>query len=289
MKRADLRRWAGPLLASLLLMLFVGFAVALPPTAHADTVPYSDSNAVGTIGLCDKTGALVMRGNIHDHPFVVTTVSSEAAPPPYNGKGGKATLLAYQPREGVVPGRWSGDTLTGASEYTNKAHPMAAATFRDFSLADFLDAFPARWDGMIQLRMYLGAPDTPVLNLPYPTTDIKVSGDTWTVVRGGTGDCSVGKAVSNEVAVFGTASPSPSVPTGSTKPGASASSTAQPSTTGSPSSSGSPGAQAAGSSDPTGSDTGSDNHAVILLAGASVVLLALGGIGYSWWRERPPL
>ena len=46
---------------------------------------------------------------------------------------------------------------------------------------------------------------------------------------------------------------------------------------------------AAGSSNQVASEAGSDNHAVILLSGATVVLLALGGIGYSWWRERPPL
>jgi len=275
------------LLSLLLLFTFGGLALAAAPSAHADTVGYSDSSSVGTIGLCDKDGKLVTSGNINDHPFAFTAVSSEAADAPYNGKGGKATLLAYQPREGVIPGRWSGDALTASSTYTNPRHPMSAGTLRDFSLADFMAEFPARWDGLLQLRMYLSAPDAAALKLPYPSTDIRVSGDTWSVVRGGTGDCGAGKATSNEVAIFGTAPPSPTTTAGASGHGATP--TATPGASHAVGSSASPSGAtlAAGSVDPAADTAPVDRHLPIVLGGAFVVLLALAGFGYSSWRERP--
>jgi len=275
------------MLSALLLLAFSGLAIAAPPPAHADTVPYSDSSSIGTIGLCDKNGKLVRSGNIHDHPFAFTAVSSEAAPAPYNGKGGKSTLFAYQPRKDVIPARWSGDALTGSSTYTNVAHPMAAGTLRDFSLADYLGEFPVRWDGLIQLRIYLSAPNASVLKLPYPSTDIQVSGDTWTVVRGGTGDCGAGKATSNEVAIFGTAPPSPTATAGTSGRGGSpsASSGASHTAGSSPLPSGSD--LAAGAVDPASDTAPVDRHLPIVLGGALVVVLALAGFAYSWWRERP--
>ncbi len=277
--------WSGPLAAAVVLSGLVGWTVATMPTARADGVPYTDSNVVGTIGLCGKDGQLVRSGNINDHPFVFTAVSSEAAPSPYDAKGRKATLFAYQPRKDVVPGRWSGDSMTASSEYTNAAHPMTSGTLRDFSLADFLGGFPVRWDGLVQLRVYLGAPDTPIMKLPYPATDIRVSGDTWTVVHGGTGDCSVGKATSSEVAIFGTAPPSPSAGNstgtgGKTSPAPDASSSAGASTRPAD------GTTAAGAVDPMTGEPAVDRHGPIILGGALVVLLVLGWFAFSWWRER---
>jgi len=37
---------------------------------------------------------------------------------------------------------------------------------------------------MIQLRIYLGAPQQPGLTTKYVTADIRVDGQTWTLLRG---------------------------------------------------------------------------------------------------------
>ena len=264
----------------------IGSILWLPASYADESVPYTDSNSVGTIGLCDKAGNTITSGNVHDRPFAFTVVSSAAAPAPYDVKGRKATLFAFQPRKDVVPGRWSGDSLTASSEYSNAKHPMAAGTLRDFSLTDYLESFPVRWDGLVQLRMYLSAPNTSILKLPYPTTDIRVSGDTWTVVRGGTGDCSVGKATSNEVAVFGTAPPTP---TASVNAGGGKTSTAPPASLGvGGSSSSSPNGISADGVTPRVTDAADGNqHQLILFGGVAVVLLAFGSFAFSWWRNRP--
>lgn len=168
------------------------------PAASADTVPYTDMAAHGSVGLCDANGRAVTHGNIHDKPFVWRAVSSTGAPAPYDGDGRKATLVAYQPRSDAYPNQWSGDIMTSSSSYTNPRYPMAQATALDFSLADFLGEFPARWDGYLQLRIYLGAPGQDTLNTSYPATDIKVTGDTWSVVRGASVPCTQGDAKDSE-------------------------------------------------------------------------------------------
>jgi len=174
----------------------------LAPTAWAAvTVPYTDLSSKGTITLCDAKGNAVTAGSIDDKPFVLKASSTVAAPVPYNGKGRTATLVAYQPSKTAYPDQWHGDTLTAASQYTDPQHPMTVATPLDFTLAEYLKEFPARWDGFVQLRMYFGAAGHGVGNDTYPTTDLRIIGHTWIVVRGGTGTCTKGSAVSNEVAI----------------------------------------------------------------------------------------
>jgi hypothetical protein len=159
--------------------------IAVWPAGAASAVPYSDPQASGSITLYDKAGKVVTSGNVHDKPFVWKAVSSRKAPAPYDKSGAKATLLAYQPREGAPAPQWSGDSLTASTAYSDLSKPTVQATATDFSLQDFLDEFPARWDGLIQLRIYFGAPDEPTLTSSYATTDIRISGDKWSVVRAG--------------------------------------------------------------------------------------------------------
>ena len=204
------RRLTRAAVGSAPLLLAVGLAV---PAAHADpALPYTDARAQGTIGLCDSAGHPVTAGNVADLPFVSTVVSSQPAPAKYSVRSGKATLYAFQPRKEVDPGEWSGQQLSGASLFTNSKHPMAAITTGDKVLSDFLFAFPAKWDGLVQLRLYLSAPDQPQYTLRYPTVNLKVTGNTWAVV-GPVSDvsCTVGKAVSVETLLLKPSSfPSPS-------------------------------------------------------------------------------
>jgi hypothetical protein len=171
-------------------------------------LPYSDPAAVGFIGLCDRSGHPVHGGSTSDGPFAWLAVSSVAAPAPYNGAGRTATLLAFQPRQGVDPGQWSGALLTASSRYTNPKHPMAQLTSGDLPLSDYLSTYPVRWDGLIQLRLYLGSPAKATLTRQYAATDIRIKGKRWTVVRGGDVDCKSGSALSLESLL--TPSPGPS-------------------------------------------------------------------------------
>ena len=155
------------------------------------SLPYTDSNAHGSIGLCNKDGKSINHGNLNDIPFVWRAVSSSPAPPPYNGNGRTATLFAFLPWQGHSPELWPGNQLTVSDNYSNPAHPMVQATASDGAqLKEFIQAFPPRLNGLIELRMYLGVPGEPTYKDTYPATDIQVKGDSWTVVRGGDVPCS---------------------------------------------------------------------------------------------------
>lgn len=194
-----------------------------PAAAAAGTVPYTDAQATGYVNLYDKAGKPIRSGNVHDKPFVWAAASSLKAPAPYDGTGRKATLLAFQPRQGAAPGEWSGDQLTGSIAYPDPAQPTVRATADDFSLQDFVDGFPPRWDGMLQLRMYLSAPGQKAQSTGYASTDIKVSGQTWTIVGGGPGAGPGGANIGVAALAAGSASGSPST---SASASASASATA---------------------------------------------------------------
>jgi hypothetical protein len=174
----------------------------------ADSVPYTDPAATGFVGLCDQSDHSIDHGRVDGQPFVWSAVSSVAAPSPYDADGRTATLFAFQPREGLAPSEWSGQLLTASSRYSDVSHPTAVATVADDSLATFIDTFPPQWDGMIELRLFLGAPGEPPLTQQYAATDIQVDGDTWTVVRGGSTPCDSSTAQSIEELVPQGTSPS---------------------------------------------------------------------------------
>jgi hypothetical protein len=180
-----------------------GAAVASPRP------PFTDPSAVGYIGLCNEAGHQITSGNIDTTPFAWRAVSSQAAPAPYNNAWRTAILLAYQPRQGLPPGEWSGDELTASSRYTNPAHPMVAATHGDDSLEDFIQEFHPVWDGYLQLRIYLGTQNAEVYSVQYPGLDIRVTGDTWQAVGGGPVNCHSGTAESLESVVLPKSATSP--------------------------------------------------------------------------------
>ena len=236
----------------------------------AGAVPWTDTAVTGSIGLCDRSGHPVESGSVDTTPFVARAVSSVPAAPPYNKPGRTATLYAFQPRPGVAPGEWSGDMLTASTRYSNPAHPMTEATGADLSLAGFISEFPPDWDGLLQLRMYLSAPDEPAQSLSYASTTIKVNGSTWSVVSGGTGPCTAGTAESLESIVLpskdtkarhsaGPIAPATTGPTAVTK---------QPAAAGSPSpaASSDPGSLDAASTTSSSSGSSSNPLELILIA-----------------------
>lgn len=197
----------------------VSFQVFPAQAAATVTAPYADAQATGYLTLYDKAGKAVKSGSVKDKPFVWKAVSSQAAKAPYNATGHKGTLFAYQPRKGVAPGGWSGDSLTASTAYSDVKHPAAQATAQDFSLQDFLSEFPAQWDGTIELRLYLSAPGVQAQSTGYASTDLKITGDTWVVVGGGPGAGAGGVNIPGKVSGTAGASPAPS---GSGSAGASA-------------------------------------------------------------------
>jgi hypothetical protein len=196
--------------AQLLSAPFTGLTAAASPTA-----PYTDPNAVGSIGLCNQAGQQIFGGSITTQPFAWRAVSTQAAPAPYNNAGRTATLVVYQPLQGLPPGDWSGSQLTSSSSYSNPANPMAAATTADQSLQDIIEAYPPRWDGFLQLRIYLGTVNEQAYTLRYPALNIQVTGTTWRAVGGSPVKCSSGtsESLESEVLPSTTTSPTTSAPT----------------------------------------------------------------------------
>lgn len=174
--------------------------------ASGQRVPFTDHSVVGSIGLCTRSGHEAASGSVNARPFAWRAVSSAPAPDGYGGIGRTATLFAYQPRQGLTPDEWSGSQLTASSRYSNPAHPMAAATRADDSLAQFLEEYPAQWDGMVELRLYLAAPEQEAESQHYPALDIVVTGSKWHAVGERAVHCSSGTAESLETAVRPTAS-----------------------------------------------------------------------------------
>lgn len=293
-----------------------GFLGAASTTAIASSVPYTDARAVGSIGLCNAAGQAVTKGSIRDTPFITTAIDSTAAPAPYNVAGETAALFIYQPRQGVQPSDWYGEQIGATSQSSTPQHPTAALTAGDGALSVPLADYPPKWDGLMQLRVYLGAPNEPTYNSTYDATSIKISGDTWQVVDGAAVSCGDGKSVSLEQ-VYASAYPqltkapssSPGAGGATPKPGSTSGASAQATgaaatdagagasaaaagsagTGGSASAPGSAGASsppavAAGSSSSSGKHGGTS---AILWIVVVVGVLGAGAVAVQWRRSKP--
>jgi hypothetical protein len=246
------------------------------PAAAADQPPYKDPAAVGTITLCDDKGHQVTQGDTRDLPFAFFAISSQPAKGAYAVKQGKATLYAFQARKDVDPGDWSGQQLSGSSFYSTTKHPMAQITTGDHTLSQDVASYPTQWDGFVQLRMYLQAPNQTQYSDTYPTVNLKISGTTWVAVDPGSTSCSAGKARSTETLVL----PASAFP-GPSKAGSAAAPTSSPSGTSTSSSSpASPGGVAAGGDASPAASTGTSSSSTILLG---LLLVAVVGVAVAAW------
>ncbi len=207
----------------------IPFVRGTTPVSAASAVPYTDPAANGYVGLCNQQGQQITSGSTSTAPFAWRAVSSAPAPASYAGPTRTAILMAYQPIQYIAPGDWSGDALTASARYSNPANPMTAATGADESLDGYMIGFQPRWDGFLQLRIYLGAANEQGYSLHYPTLDIKVTGNTWTAVDGGPVNCASGTAVSFESTLLPSSDTSGSTTTTS-RPSA-ATTTSRPGTT----------------------------------------------------------
>ena len=153
-------------------------------------VPYDDPQRAGSITLCSSSGAAVTGGDIGDAPFAAIVVGSTGVPADVDPSRAVGTLFAYQPREGVAASEFSGTAITAADVLADPARPTVVVPEDAWSIGDFVAAFPADLDGYVQLRLYLGTPAAGTLSdRPYDTADLRVRGDRWELVEGGTADC----------------------------------------------------------------------------------------------------
>jgi hypothetical protein len=279
--------------ASLVSRVVAAFAVvvvalvAAPTAAQAADLPYKDPAVTGIIGLCDVNGHNVTSGRTTDKPFFWRAVGSTAASAGYETPGGTAFLAAYQPRQGVDPGAWSGYGLAASARYSNPRHPMSQATPISSPLTSFLDRYPPQWEGLVQLRLILGGTNRSPRIDSYDATDIVVKDGTWRVVRGGTAPCNDGKAVSVSVLlkVPGAAgTPKPGAqsvgPVGPAGP-ATAGSSSTPAAPGSDGSTAQPDVKQAASRTGTGI-AGASLGPLVAAAGGVAVL----GVGIALWARR---
>lgn len=170
--------------------LAVVVALILRPEKGSATVPYDDAQSAGLLTLCSADGKPVTGGSTDDEPFADVVLGATGLPSGLDPDGAVATVFAYQPRAGVATAEYSGTALTAASVVADPAHPGAAVQEDGWSIGDFVEAFPATYDGYVQLRLYLGTSGAGTLTeIPYDTADLEVDGDHWELVRGGDASC----------------------------------------------------------------------------------------------------
>ena len=249
----------------------LALAAKLGPADHGAVasagfhLPYTDPDQAGWLTLCGTNLLPVTQGSITTVPFAWRVVSSVPAPKGYFVKDAKATMFAYQPRPYTPAGAWSGTVMGAASYYSNQAHPMAQFTPIDSPLTQMTKAYPPIWDHLIELRLYLSAPNTPTLTTHYAAADIQVIGLTWRLVAGGNSSCTAGQAVSEEVVV--------GMPGARAKP--------------KPAPGGPVGQRGTGSSHPLGaSGGGSTAGAAIVGIVIAVLVAAAATFGGLWWRRQ---
>jgi hypothetical protein len=177
------------------LVVIVAGVVFWRVNGQDDAVPYDDAQSAGSLTVCSADGKAVTEGKVSDRPFADIVLGETALPSSLDPTGAVATLYAYQPRQGVATSEFSGNALTAANALPDPTRPAAGVTEDAWSIGDFVTAFPANDDGYVQLRLYLGTPQAGTLSDdPYDTADLRVDGDRWELVRGGTASCSDAKS-----------------------------------------------------------------------------------------------
>jgi hypothetical protein len=185
-------------IAAVLVTVLVVAVVVVLWRAHTkdEKVPYDDPQAAGLLTLCSKAGKAVTSGKVTDRPFADVVLGETGLPSGAHPEGAVATLFAYQPRAGVEPSEFSGSPMTASTTLTDTQKPVADVTADDWSVGDFVTAYPATDDGYVQLRLILGtAQEGTLTESSYDTADLRVDGGSWELVRGGHASCADAKAL----------------------------------------------------------------------------------------------
>jgi hypothetical protein len=262
--------------------------------ASSSSVPFNDASIHGTLTFCSRTGQPMTSGSLTTAPFAWKTVSSVPAPAGYQNQDSRATLYAYQPIQFVDPGDWSGEQLTGSSSYTNVDHPVDQATNADQPLLGFTQAYPAHWQGLIEIRMFFSRVNYPAYTTTYPAAILRISANSWTMVQGGGSSCGLGQGKSDEskllpkkvlkkqqqVIPAGDSSTAPSTTASSGSGGGSSNG----------SNSGSAGAGSGAGSAAAGNSSSSSGLSMAAKTGIALAVIAVIGLlmAVVGWRRRRP-
>jgi hypothetical protein len=274
--------------------LTVGLSAAAPLAAAsassgATKVPFTDTNIDGWLSFCSRNDQPITSGSLYAAPFVWKTISSSKAPAGYADYKGRAALWAYQPIQYVNPGDWSGSLLTAGTEFSNPNHPVAQATDADVPLIGFTQAYPAHWQGLIEIRMLFTGVDKGQIQAPYPAAIVRVSGTKWTLVEGGNASCSAGLGLSMEtthLAKKKLAKPDNAVPVSTSAPGAGNAGNSGGSSGSAAGGQSASGSNAAGATNLAAKDSSSSGINGGLLAGVGVGAFALVWVGLSLLARR---
>jgi hypothetical protein len=274
--------------------LTLGVMSAAVPVADASSVPFQDPNVVGWLTFCNRQDQPVTSGSIDTAPFAWKTISSAAPPAGYRNSSARATLYAYQPIQYVDPGDWSGAQLTAGSVFTNPQHPVVQATNADLPLLGFTQAYPAHWDGLVEIRMMYTAINQAQLLNPYAAAVLRISGSTWTEVEGGGGSCSQGQGTSVETKLLpkkDLAKQQTDTPSKKSSTGSSSNSSGSANSGGSgqsPGTSGTSGGSKADGSAALAADSSAGMGAAAMtgIAVAAAALIALVIAAIAWRRRR---
>jgi len=180
--------------AAVALVTTAGLLAGTGTAAFAATPPAwePDAAALGFISFFDASGAPITSGSLDSHPMVPF---SEASGPGRPGDT-KAQLKAFTPQVGVLPPLWSGDTMTGATDYPNASappniaamsNPVVTGAVGDFSMNDYISEFPNNltqtgYQNLYELRLYTSGPGQSQ-GTSYYRVDILVdpAAGTWSV------------------------------------------------------------------------------------------------------------
>jgi hypothetical protein len=274
--------------AATIAALTIGAMSAAAPFAAASNpaVPFTDTNVAGWLTFCNQNGQPVTSGSLYAVPFVWKAISSAAPPAGYRVSAARATLYAFQPIKFVDPADWSGSQLTGSTSFTNPSHAVAQATNTDQPLLGFTQAYPPRWDSLVEIRMLYSGAGLPQIQTPYAAAVVRITGTKWTLVEGGGGSCSQGQGVSDETKELPkkyTAPKETVIPA--------AKSSASPAGAGGSSASTGGGAASGQSAYGAGSgklaaDSSSTGIGTATKTGIGLAVVALGGVAIFWWRRR---
>jgi hypothetical protein len=173
-----------------------GLLVGLAGSAAAASGPpwEPDGNSVGSLTFYDAAGNPITGGSVNDSPLAAYVQGSSTIA----AGDVKATLLAYTPVLGQVPGQWQGEALSSSTNHPNASAPaplnssplpLVTGGSGDESVATYVTDFPNNdtsadgYAGLYQLRLKTsGGSSHGGLTTQYDSVDIQVTGSTWSVV-----------------------------------------------------------------------------------------------------------
>ena len=173
--------------------LLVGLSATSSATAASAKPPWEpDHQSKGGLLFYNSKGHKITSGKLTAAPFAAYVRGAAAL-----RKGDTtATLFAYLPKKGQVPGQFTGEQLTTSDKYPNSKAPTAfrkstlplvSLTKNDETLSDLTKDFPNpaksgnTYSGLYELRLITskaGASPTTT----YDSADIAVTGSTWKLV-----------------------------------------------------------------------------------------------------------